>query len=316
MVPLDRLKKLKIFKEALPASLERLSKDMVEKTYASGDIVLKEGEASGALYLILSGSVAVQKKVEGDQSKVVARLEAEEFFGEMSFLENQPHSATIVAQEETTIFLLPRTALNELIQKDATVALDQVLTLLSGVSARLRRTTRELVGVFETARYVGQSLSVEDLMEKIIGRLRSDLGEAVSGAFYRWNLYNDEYALIRSQGPAGTSFVPEIESRSALLAKLPESELMVVPDLAKHPQPVSPFSFSKGVLVASRIDMRGRRQGLLIFYSEEPRVFDSGEKQMIETISAVLAPALETACAREEEAARVKLEQNKQRYSI
>jgi CRP-like cAMP-binding protein len=317
MLSADQLRKLKIFKESAPAALDRLAKDMVEKIYAPGDVILKEGEASGALYLIAAGSVSVQKQIEGDRAKVVARLEGEEFFGEMSFLENQPHSATIVAQEETRIFLLPRTVLNDLIQKDAKMALDQVLTLLSGVSSRLRRTTRELVSVFETARFVGQSLSLSDLMEKIIAQLRSDLGEAVTVGFYRWNLFNDEYDLLKAQGPHQSSLAPALEPKSLLLADVEEGKLKSWGDLTQRISPPTPLSFKRGHLLVSRVDMLNAKQGVFVYYSEAPAAFDPGERQLIETISAVLAPALETARAREEEGARQRLQRGKEeRYFV
>lgn len=304
MIDVQQLRMLKIFKETTDATLQKLARDMSEKVYLKGDVILKEGEKTGTLYLVASGSVSVQKALEGGRTKGVARLETEDFFGEMAFIEDQAHSATIVADEDARIYLLPRANLKEL-------ALDQVLALLSGISGRLRRTTRELVSVFETARLVGQSESLAELAPGLLGQLRADLGSSVSAAFYRWNPFNDEYMLIESQGPDASQFPPVVESQSDLMLNLDQSSLFSAADIARSGRKIGPLSFKAGHLVLSRIDMLSTREGLFIYYAPEIGSFDSGERQMMETISAVLAPAIESARGREEDAARRRLEQSK-----
>ncbi|MCB4756569.1 MAG: cyclic nucleotide-binding domain-containing protein [Elusimicrobia bacterium] len=313
MIPLERLKSLKIFADIAPASLTLLGQDMVEKTYGPGTVILKEGEESGSLYLIAAGSVSVEKKLgdEGARSKIVARLEAEEFFGEMSFLENASHSATIVAQEETHIFLLPRSAVEDLIKKDPGSALDQVMTLMSGVSSRLRRTTRELVTVFEVARMMGQPTQVDELMKQVVAHLLATFGEKTSVAFYRWNPFNDEYSAISVQGAHRSLFPAVLELKAPLLADLKEGQESL-PDLTGVSRVLSPLNVTLGHLVISRSDMQNNREGLFLYYAPQPRSFDAGERQMMETISAVIAPALSTARSREEDLARSRLERSKQ----
>lgn len=293
MVSMESLKKFKIFQDAPASHLEKLSRDMNEKTFEKGAVICKEGEAGGALYLIASGSVAVEKKAfqEETGSKVVARLEMGEFFGEMSFLQGVPHSATVVAQEPTKILMLSRAALDELMKKDSKTALEQVLTVSMGLSNRLRSTTRELVSVYETARAVGSALNIEELARRVMGQLSLDFGPTVSMAFYRWNIFNEEYSRVVGLGPKKDSFPPALESNPKL-------------------------SFEKGQLVVSRIDMLNEREGVCIYYSETADAFFSGERQMIETVSAVLAPAMASARNREEELSRQMLQRSKQGFSI
>lgn len=293
MVPVESLKKFKIFQDAPMSQLEKLSKDMSEKSFSQGDVICKEDEAGGALYLISSGSVAVEKKAfqEEEGSKVVARLEMGEFFGEMAFLQGVPHSATVVAQEPTTILMFSRAALDELMKKNPKTALEQVLTVSMGLSNRLRSTTRELVTVYETARAVGSALSIDELAKRVLGQLSLDLGPNASMAFYRWNIFNDEYALVFGLGHKKGAFPPTLE---------PSAEL----------------SFEKGQLLVSRIDMLNEREGLCIYYSQTPDAFLSGERQMMETVSAVLAPALAATRHREEEASRAMLQRGKQSFSL
>src|SRR5262245_27318783 len=121
MVPIDRLKKLKIFQEAPTKLLEKLSAEMMERGYKAGETICREGEPGGNLYVIESGQVAIEKKSFSPESssKVVARLSPGDFFGEMAFLQGLPHSATVSAQQETVLILLSRSSLDEVIKKDA-----------------------------------------------------------------------------------------------------------------------------------------------------------------------------------------------------
>ncbi len=290
MVEIDRLKRFKIFEGAPASLLEKLSATLTEKKFTSGAVICKEGDAGGALYVIESGKVAVEKKAfHGEAaSKIIARLESGEFFGEMAFLQGLPHSATVTAQDNTTLFLLTRSSLDDLAKKDAASALDQVLTVAMGLSNRLRSTTRELVTVFEVARSVAEAKTIDDLAANVVGQLQLDLGASTSVAFYRWNMFNDEYSLLVFRGQKGDPF-PNVLSSS-----------------------LDPLPFEKGKYILSRIDMLNDRQGLLVYLAEQPNSFDAGERQMMDTVAAVLAPALASARHREEEESRERLIRSKQ----
>lgn len=312
MIAVDRLKALHIFADSSVAALSRLAEDMIEKTYAKGQLILKEGESSGSLFLIASGSVAVQKRLdkEGDRTKAVARLEAEEFFGEMAFLENQPHSANVVAIEDATLFVLPRASLDRLIDKDAKLALEQVLTLLSGVSSRLRRTTKELVTVFEVSRLLGFPLGFEEMIRQILKEVAEAMGGNVSIGFYRWNMFNDEYGLLQSTGNA--DMLPEVLEATSPLIKMMDGDFESVADMSNPPRHFKPLSVSKGHVLLAKSDMQKNKEGFFMAYHPQSRYFDPGKRQLLETVAAVLAPALATARTRDEEFARRRMEQNRQ----
>jgi CRP-like cAMP-binding protein len=289
MVSLDLLKKLSLFREVPPVALEQLARNAEVQSYKKGDILCEEGQKGEGFYLIVSGSATVEKKLfHGDNSrKVVARLGPEQFFGEMAFLQNQPYSATVVAQEDTVILTLSRTGLNDMANKEPKVALDQVLTMMTGLSDRLRSTTRELITIFEVARVLGEGLPLDGLASKVIEQLSLNLAGDISIGFYQWNPFNDEYTLVRAVGPQKKEFVAAFE-------------------------PSRPITPKSGYYLFSQIDMSDKREGLLLYHADEGTTFSSGEKQMIETVAAVLAPALASARLREEEAARQKLQRSKQ----
>jgi len=297
MISADLLKTLPIFKDCSKDTLKSLSADMEDKTFESGEVIIKEGEKSGSLFFIVHGFVSIEKAVKKQEknTKVVARLEAGEFFGEMSFLENQPHSANVISRDKTRVYTLPRKSLDNLIKKDPKTALENSITLFAGVSGRLRRTTRELVTVFEISRLIGHPFVVQDLMEKIVDQILSAMDGPVSAGFYLWNPFNDEYSRVAVRGGKPDEFPEIIEPGDSLLEGCGIGGQVV-----------------KGNRVISRSDMQDSQQGLFIYAASPKASFGPGEKQMMETVSAMLAPALATARVREEEEARRRLDQSRQ----
>jgi len=313
MVPVEKLKSLKIFRDISSDGLNTLAKAMMEENYKKGDHILKEGETTGSLFLISKGLVAVEKRTDKEEghSKTVARLEAEEFFGEMAFLENQAHSASVVALDDTEIFRMPRKALDDVFEKEPRSALEQVLTLLGGVSSRLRRTTNELVAIFEIAKAVGATSSLRELMDQVLDQLAFEMGKTVSISFYRWNVFNDEYNFFGSEGKPHE--VPAtIDVRAPVLeAILDLGAPLITFGQTRHN--VLPLSFKSGQLYLSRVDAGQQREGLFLYYTENSPFFDSGHRQLIDSVSSVLAPVLESVRHREEAEARQRWEQGRQR---
>ena len=234
MIQPDELRKLRLFREFSRPDLERLSRTMERKTFRPGETIIREGDRSLALYVVGSGLVTVNKSLgKGkDETKVVARLDPGAFFGEMAFLEDQPHSASVIAQEQTDVFMLPRSTVEDIMKEDPRVALNHIMTLLSGVSVNLRRTTREMVTVFEVARLIGRSSEAPALFSEVAGQLRGTMGEEVSIGCYRWNFFNDEYVLSVGLGALKEHFPSEINEKAPLLSGLDDG-VISIPDLAR-----------------------------------------------------------------------------------
>ena len=82
----------------------------VRETLDAGDVLFHEGDLGDGLYVVVHGSVAVER---GD--KVIAILGAGECVGEMAVLDWNPRSATVVAEEPTLLIRLDRHNLLDLL---------------------------------------------------------------------------------------------------------------------------------------------------------------------------------------------------------
>jgi CRP/FNR family cyclic AMP-dependent transcriptional regulator len=71
------------------------------RTYHKGEIVFEEGSPGQEMYVIASGAVTVTTVKQGHET-FLSRLEAGEFFGEMSLVDAAPRSATVTVDVEGT----------------------------------------------------------------------------------------------------------------------------------------------------------------------------------------------------------------------
>ncbi|MBZ4334507.1 cyclic nucleotide-binding domain-containing protein [Corallococcus sp. AS-1-12] len=100
-----------------------------------GDVIIREGDATDGLYVILSGEVEVHKS-----GQRLTLLREGDLFGEISLLQKTPATATVEATRHTTLLRLPREDFDSLISSHP-----QVLMLVSDLSdERLRRTEHVL----------------------------------------------------------------------------------------------------------------------------------------------------------------------------
>jgi CRP-like cAMP-binding protein len=301
-----------MFRDVSSTSLALMGDTLAVTSFPAGHVISREAEEGRTLYLIVSGTVAIEKKTfqDAERAKVVARLGPGDFFGEMSFLQGTPHSATVVALTGVDVITISRESLDELIKQDSASALEQVLTLATGLSGRLRSTTRELVTVFEVAHSIASATTVEQLARLVVGQLQLDLGAAVSIAFYQWNIYNRELNAIEREGANAAVFPASIDDPAALVRLLNRDPMRHSDAEAMR---IAAFDgFKSGPLFLAPVRSSEEPFGLFVYHSETPAAFDAGERQMMETVAAVMAPALASLYHREEEAARKRLEQSKQ----
>lgn len=123
-----------LFARLSPRQRERLAQDATARSYAEGTTVVKQGDTSMALYVILAGRVAVRRERDGAQPVEVNQLGPGGVFGELGLLDDEPRAATIVALEPTICALLAKWDFQNALRDDPDIA----LALLPVITARLR----------------------------------------------------------------------------------------------------------------------------------------------------------------------------------
>jgi CRP-like cAMP-binding protein len=136
-----------------PAQLEYIARTGEIESYNPGEAIVVEGSLGDALFLILSGQVAVHRGAQ-----TFATLAGGEFFGEMSLVEPAPRSASVTAMSASFLFRLPHDSLRDLISVDANAASVLLVHIVKTLSERLRRANSMLSSVDMLADWLAGSM--------------------------------------------------------------------------------------------------------------------------------------------------------------
>ena len=88
------------------SGLELLVSMLVERRFEVGATVVTEGEQGRSMFIVHSGELAVSKLGDSGSAIRIAGLKSGDFFGEMTLLEMQNRSASVVAESPTVLYEL------------------------------------------------------------------------------------------------------------------------------------------------------------------------------------------------------------------
>lgn len=99
----DKYAQNRLFQGADLHYLKNLDVELIERTYANGEVVFEEGDTGRTFYLIAEGTIRISKKGRGDKQETLGLLTAGDFFGEIALLDNEPRSAQASAASDTIL---------------------------------------------------------------------------------------------------------------------------------------------------------------------------------------------------------------------
>lgn len=114
------------------------------KRYNKMDAIFYQGQKENCLYQVKLGSVGIYVNWGLADQKLLARLNADEYFGEMGVVENSPRSATAIALENGTIVnVISAEEFKQLLKEEPS----RVYPVLAQLTNRLRQLTRDYSAV-------------------------------------------------------------------------------------------------------------------------------------------------------------------------
>lgn len=101
----DFLRGVPLFEEIDDEQLERLGKLLEEERHPAYKLIFREGDPVDAFYLVREGVVTVYRDEPGRPQQVLARLEANGFFGEMGLLNDKARRFASARTAAPTVLL-------------------------------------------------------------------------------------------------------------------------------------------------------------------------------------------------------------------
>jgi CRP/FNR family cyclic AMP-dependent transcriptional regulator len=147
------------FAEVPETDLAKLLSSAVKKTYPKNSIVINEGDEAGAVFVILSGRVHAFLSNASGRTVTLSTLEAGSFFGELSLLDGEPRSASVMTVESTTCVLIPRRAFQAWLQEHP----DAALKIIRSLTGRIRILTESVRGLALSDVYGRLAKSLTDM---------------------------------------------------------------------------------------------------------------------------------------------------------
>jgi CRP-like cAMP-binding protein len=153
------LKSVPVFHDLKGGSLERLFEVLEQETWAPGQKIFAEGDVSRMMYILREGEVEVLRNATSGAAVPIVRLGPGETFGEMTLVELQPRSATVIARRKTVTYSLTNLDLWNLYQADNYAYVVILQNICRMVSRRLRKADSRIADFLDGKVEVGQKSS-------------------------------------------------------------------------------------------------------------------------------------------------------------
>lgn len=132
-----------LFKQLSFDESAKLAGHFKVRTFADGEHIIEENALGDALHIIKKGKVNVVKS-DGKKEQFLVELGEGELVGEMSLIEAQLTSASVVAKGPVETLVLARADLDRMMKEGPNFALKIYKAFCHVLSERLRRTSQEL----------------------------------------------------------------------------------------------------------------------------------------------------------------------------
>jgi len=142
-----------VFSTMSPEERQSVQQIAEFRFFNKGQTVIRERDgAPQGLWMLGHGNCHVVRDLSGGAEQQMAMLEPGAIFGEMSFFDPAPHSATIRAVSECELMFLPLEKIETLRMTDLSAAYKLVVNAGQIMASKLRRMDRFTLDLFPPAR--------------------------------------------------------------------------------------------------------------------------------------------------------------------
>jgi CRP/FNR family transcriptional regulator/CRP/FNR family cyclic AMP-dependent transcriptional regulator len=165
---LEFAQKVPLFKTLPERDILAICDIMIPRKFNSGEVIVREEDEQGqTFFLIVSGVVNVGVITPEGKQTILATMRRGDFFGEMTLLDGEPRSASVIAAEPCVLFMLYRNAFMEILEKYPKITVQMLIEM----SRRLRRSNRHINTL--------SLMSVYGRVADVLLRLARDQGQRI-----------------------------------------------------------------------------------------------------------------------------------------
>lgn len=137
---LDLIRRVPLFSMLTSDQAEAVAEGVVKRRFRRGEIIVEQGRKSNALFILLTGRARVLTADSRGREVILAVLQPGDYVGEMSLIDNEPHSATVRAEVQTDVLVLGRSEFARCLPENSSLS----YAIMRGLVARLRNADRQI----------------------------------------------------------------------------------------------------------------------------------------------------------------------------
>ncbi len=137
---LELIRRVPLFSMLTASQAESVADAVVKRRFKRGEPIVDQGKKSDALSIILTGRARVITTDTRGREVILATMHPGDYVGEMSLIDNEPHSATVRAEIQTDALILGRLEFARCLPENSSMA----YAVLKGLVQRLRHADRQI----------------------------------------------------------------------------------------------------------------------------------------------------------------------------
>jgi CRP/FNR family transcriptional regulator, cyclic AMP receptor protein len=137
---LELIRRVPLFSMLTPTQAESVADAVIKRRFKRGELIVEQGKKSNALFIILTGRARVLTTDTRGREVILANLAPGDYIGEMSLIDNEPHSASVRAEVQTDVLMLGRVEFARCLPENTSMA----YAVMKGLVQRLRHADRKI----------------------------------------------------------------------------------------------------------------------------------------------------------------------------
>jgi CRP-like cAMP-binding protein len=137
---LELIRRVPLFSMLTASQAEAVASAVVKSRFKRGESIVEQGKKSDALSIILTGRARVVTTDARGREVILATMHPGDYVGEMSLIDNEPHSATVRAEIQTDALVLGRLEFARCLPENSSMA----YAVMKGLVQRLRHADRKI----------------------------------------------------------------------------------------------------------------------------------------------------------------------------
>ncbi len=137
---LELIRRVPLFSMLTASQAESVADAVIKSRFKRGEAIVEQGKKSNALAIILTGRARVITTDGRGREVILASMQPGDYIGEMSLIDNEPHSATVRAEVQTDVLVLGRLEFARCLPENSSMA----YAVMKGLVQRLRHADRKI----------------------------------------------------------------------------------------------------------------------------------------------------------------------------